>query len=249
MIAWPLSLACVPWEQEVLAKYSVTYSGSLGYPVVGKGTMTLTPYFESDFSMTCVVFVTESVDPQMPSGDMIAVEGCPSDCPKYKLGDPEWSTPADIDIIVSIQAFAKICKTKIVDLGANLKLMQTHLGYACFGEAYKDAYSINSARLQRAPEMNDLDRFFEYELDDEEKDDFPEVFYKATVMQDENGFTEKNEEFVYGCITPRKYLTRQAIRTHPSTSERVLITISISLLQNATKTLQMAFPNTSSANQ
>lgn len=113
-----------------------TYCGGKGAPISGSMGCLVTPHFPSTFQMNFSAYVTKTLGDELPS-ETVYAETDPSRW-ELQLADNEWDTP-EIDMILGAPEVARIIKPNIfpIDNISNMVVMETQLGYVCFGRATK----------------------------------------------------------------------------------------------------------------
>lgn len=108
-----------------------------------------------------------------------------------ELADPDWSEPDKIDMILGGVEWAKIIMNEVLRLTDDLVMIETKFGYVNMGGGQGNEARCNTAQAQdeTAFSMNELEKFFEFELPEEEKDEYCDKYFKATVEKSENEYT------------------------------------------------------------
>lgn len=170
-----------------------TYCGSSGDALLGKVNLKISPAFQSQLSFNVEAYVTRGLTNDLPS-ESCTFETEPYRFDKLDLADYEYGWSSPIDMILGITFYRDIIENKLIRIGKAV-LQKTKLGYIVFGEGAAHGRpggttSTSVSAILREPELKlGLERFFEYELDEMEKEDYVNDFYQKTVKVTEDGYT------------------------------------------------------------
>ena len=159
-----------------------TYCDTPGDPIAGKVNVIIESKF-SDFKLHVEALVTERLPGNLPE------ETCYFECEPKKWDNLNLADdifPGPVEMILGITAYRDILRQNMIKTDEFI-MQETALGYIVFGEGK----AVRSAKHIRAIVLSDLDKFFEFELENMEKEDYVDKFYEQTVICDEDGYTVK----------------------------------------------------------
>lgn len=163
-----------------------TFTAETGAIIKQRVSLTLRPHFESNVRLWLTALIVQKLN---------TVPACMLDTgfqaerfPLVKLADPTLGRPGNIDLILGVQQITHFMLNKTFSSGS-LLFQETKFGFIAMGSGAVVSTAINNLEVAEEPAtMRQLCRFFEQEFEADEKDDFAEEFYKATVQRDESGF-------------------------------------------------------------
>lgn len=171
------------------------YCNRPGDPILLKLDVRVRPYFKSDFKIEINVCVTATLAGKMPVRE-VDCHLRPERLDLLTLADPGWSDPADVDMIIGVADFTHLMGNKTITLDDGFMMIETKFGYICMGEAFASISAIKIHDVEMEPEdplkgiknMEAFNRFFDHHVEEQEKEDFAEQFFKATIQRDKDGF-------------------------------------------------------------
>jgi hypothetical protein len=182
-----------------------TFSGQPGPPITKTTTLTIVKVGEEPTTENSItinnVLVTKSVGNLVPNKKVVVNMDCPT-LKNIKMSDPGFDTPGRIDVILGINAIAKLSKAGLIKTNHGI-FENSILGWSYSGEGEGNKTScsmettvirrrisaVRTKRIELTPE--NIMRFFNQEMEEEERENFVQTCFDQKVIKINNRYYVK----------------------------------------------------------